>query len=73
MEGQFGTAYERLGWDKKGPASKFMKEFEAHKRDFGKSDDPSKYYELQLVMRDAPRSRYYDEAECTVRIYESVN
>lgn len=70
MESHFGDAYRSLKWEKKGPASKFMKDFESHKRDFGKSRDASRYYEMQLVMKDASESRYYDPDEGTVKVYE---
>lgn len=69
MEKRFGTAYTDLSWEKKGPASRFMREFEGHKRDFGKSTDSAKYYEMMLVM-DAPDSKYYDKSESLVKLFE---
>jgi len=70
MEKQFGTAYTNVDWVKKGPGSKFMKEFEMHKRDFGKIVDKNRYYEMALVMSDIPPTRHYDPEESTVKIYE---
>ena len=71
MEKRFGTAYTCLGWEKRGPSSRFMKDFEGHKRDFGKSTDVEKYYEMELVM-SAEDSPYYDRDESLVRLYELV-
>ncbi|EME38937.1 hypothetical protein DOTSEDRAFT_83580 [Dothistroma septosporum NZE10] len=68
METQFGDAYMNLSWQKRGPASRLMKEFEGHKRDFGNSQDPGKYYEMPCLMRDAKESKYYEE-EGIVKIY----
>lgn len=70
MEKKFGAAYISLPWQKKGPASRFMKEFEGHKRDFGKSNDPTTYYELQLVMKRVKGSKHYDSDENIVKIYQ---
>lgn len=39
MEHMFEDAYINLSWEKRGPASRLMKDFEGAKRDFGKSDD----------------------------------
>jgi hypothetical protein len=71
MEKRFGKAYTSLSWEKRGPSSRFMKEFEGHKRDFGKSNDITKYYEMELVM-NAKDSPYYDRDESLVKLYESV-
>ena len=74
MEQKFGNSYRKLSWDKKGPRSRFMKEFEGHKRDFGKHnlDDTLRYYEMPLLMKDVPESRHYDEESGLVKIYEYV-
>ena len=48
MENKFGNAYTSLSLIKKGPASRFMKDFESHKRDFGKTKDPTRYYEMYV-------------------------
>lgn len=68
MEARFGKAYTLLSWDKRGPASRLMKDFEGHKRDFGKSQDVRRVYELQLFMKTAPDSQFYDEDEGIVRL-----
>ncbi|KXS95922.1 hypothetical protein AC578_5199 [Pseudocercospora eumusae] len=71
MENKFGNAYKDLSWEKRGPASRLMKDFEAIKRDFGKSDDHLRIYEAQVYMRDAPDSDYYDEDDGIVTLHPS--
>ena len=68
MEDTFETSYTNLPWDKRGPASRFMKDFEGHKRDFGTPDDLSEIFVLNLVMKDAEDSDNYDTDDHTVRI-----
>ncbi|KXT08547.1 hypothetical protein AC579_10244 [Pseudocercospora musae] len=70
MEHKFKKNYTDLGWEKRGPASRMMKEFEGHKKDFGKSTNSRKVYEIPLWMKNAKGSRYYDDDEGIVRIYE---
>ena len=70
MGNKFGAAFTSLDWSKKGPASRFMKDFEGHKRDFGKNNDPRKKYELQLYMRGVPESAYYNDDEGLVQLYK---
>lgn len=72
METESGPSYTRLSWGKRSPSGRFMKDFESHKRDFGKSNDPWKAYEMELVMPGAPKSRYYDTDESVVKLYESA-
>ncbi|CAK1359214.1 unnamed protein product [Cercospora beticola] len=69
MEKKFGAAYTNLKWEKRGPASRLMKDFESHKRDFGKSKDAKRFYEMQLYMEDVAESKYYDEDDFMVKIY----
>lgn len=69
MEKKFGTAYTNLKWDKRGPASRLMKDFEGHKRDFGKSKDAKRYYEMQVTLKNVPESKYYDEDDGIVKIF----
>ncbi len=69
MEATFGAAYTSLSWEKRGPASRLMKDFEGAKRDFGKSDDLSMYWELTANLRGASDSRYYDEDDGVVNLY----
>lgn len=70
MEKTFGQAYKSVIWEKRAPASRFMKEFEGHKRDFGKSTDPSRYYEMELSMPRAADSKHYDSEQTMVKLYE---
>jgi hypothetical protein len=70
MKETFGPSYTNLGWEKRGPGSPLMKAFEGHKKDFGTSVTTWASYEMPLVMRDVPESRYYNESECEVRIYQ---
>ena len=65
----FGVAYTNLSWEKRGPASRLMKDFEGAKRDFGKSDDATMYWELTANMRGAQDSKYYDEDDGIVNVY----
>ncbi|GIZ37993.1 hypothetical protein CKM354_000142000 [Cercospora kikuchii] len=69
METKFGSAYTNLSWEKRGPASRLMKDFEGAKRDFGKSNDTSMYWELTALMRGAPDSRFYDQEDGIVNVY----
>lgn len=68
METKFGNAYTSLSWEKRGPASRLMKDFEGHKRDFGKSRDVRRVYELQVFMKKATDSTCYDEDEGIVKL-----
>ncbi|EME86907.1 uncharacterized protein MYCFIDRAFT_172600 [Pseudocercospora fijiensis CIRAD86] len=71
MEHKFKKAFTELPWEKRGPASRMMKDFEAHKKDFGKSTNTRKIYEVgPLVMKNAKNPKYYDEDEGIIRIYE---
>lgn len=72
MERTFGAAYTSLSWEKRGPASRLMKDFEGHKRDFGKSTNVTAYYEVQVYMKDARDSKYYDEDDGIVTVTQSV-
>ncbi|KAK5719921.1 hypothetical protein LTR15_007194 [Elasticomyces elasticus] len=70
MEKRFGDSYTRLAWDKRGPASIFMKDFESHKRDFGTPRSASDCYEMTLVMDGVQDSKYYETQTSEVKIYE---
>ncbi|KAI9675985.1 MAG: hypothetical protein M1822_008371 [Bathelium mastoideum] len=67
MSGKFGSAFDNLKYEKRGPGSAFMKDFEEHKCDFGSSDDLDHIYEIRLVM-DVPDSEYYDQDESVVKV-----
>lgn len=68
MESKFGNAYSSLPWEKRGIASRLMRGFEGHKRDFGKSRDVRRVYELQLFMKKASESAFCDEDEGIVKL-----
>lgn len=68
MSQTFGKAFDDLKFDKKGPGSRFMIEFEGHKKDFGSSTDLNKVYEINLVMPQAEESANYDSDECVVKL-----
>lgn len=72
MTCRFGTAYTDLPAKKIGPGSRFMKEFEAFKRDFGGGRNVEMKYEVPLVMRDADDSDYYDVEEAMVKFTKYV-
>lgn len=69
MKDHFGKSYTNLSWEKRGPGSTFMKAFESQKKDFGTSNDPSRVYEMMLVMKDVEDSRHYNSEESEVRVY----
>lgn len=70
MEKHFGEAFRKVSWEKKAPASGFMKDFESRKRDFGKSTHSSEWYEMELSMPSAEDSKYYNSRETMVKLYE---
>lgn len=67
MEKTFGDAYKDLAWEKRGPSSRLMREFEVIKRDFGKPHGGD-YYELEFIMQDVPDCDHYDSDEGIVNI-----
>lgn len=69
MSQVFPGHWEKVSFEKKGPGSPFMKEFEIQKRDFGSSTDPNQEFEVALVMPDVEENRYYDASECMVKFY----
>ncbi|EME80247.1 uncharacterized protein MYCFIDRAFT_189860 [Pseudocercospora fijiensis CIRAD86] len=69
MEQKFGTAYTDLSLETRGPTSRFMKDFEGFKRDFGKSSNPTKRYKLPLSLPGVPRSKHYDDTNSYVILY----
>lgn len=72
MSENFGAAFDSLPYDKKGPGSRFMKDFEGRKRDFS-SSNLSGDCEVTLRMPDAPESDFYDPEESIVTIPRRVN
>ncbi|KAF2103498.1 actin-like ATPase domain-containing protein [Rhizodiscina lignyota] len=71
MERVFREHFTNIPFEKKGPGSALMKEFELIKRDFGSSRDRNQEYELTLVMPGVEEGRYYDDSECVVKLYQS--
>lgn len=67
MSEKFGDNFDYLlSFEKKGPGSRFMKEFEAVKRDFGNSDEPHQTFEIPLNMHGVKDSDIYDTDESVV-------
>nr|OQO22529.1 hypothetical protein B0A51_09680 [Rachicladosporium sp. CCFEE 5018] len=67
MSERFGSAWGQIEERRKGPGSKFMDQWERVKRSFGDTGD-ERNSELQLIIRDAPESQYYDEEEGMVKL-----
>ncbi|KAH8730358.1 hypothetical protein GQ44DRAFT_768145 [Phaeosphaeriaceae sp. PMI808] len=66
MSKTFGKSFDNLRFEKIGPSSRFMQDFENAKRDFGTSMNVDGNYEISLVMSGVPNSSFYDTEECTV-------
>ncbi|KAJ5708930.1 hypothetical protein N7493_010264 [Penicillium malachiteum] len=60
MARTFKSAWESLKPERKGSGSRFMREFEGYKRDFGTPSTLNKTFELDLVIPNAPESEYYN-------------
>jgi hypothetical protein len=67
MSSTFGSSFDNLPFGLIGPGSKFMKEFEITKRDFGSSSRRNEIFEIPLVMREVEESANYDPDEGNVR------
>lgn len=68
MSNNFGAQYDQLRAEKTGPGSRFMKDFEQHKHDFGSSKNLDDPYEVNLVMHGAGSSQFYDPDESVVKL-----
>jgi len=68
MSRTFGKAFDNLKFEKIGPGSPFMKNFESCKRNFGSSSDLDQDYDINLVMSDAPNSDFYNREEWEVKL-----
>jgi molecular chaperone DnaK (HSP70) len=66
MSSRFGADFDNLPFEKKGPGSRFMKEFEDHKRNFGTARAEEEY-ELTLFMPQRHNSHNYDSDEGMVK------
>ncbi|KAI9866990.1 MAG: hypothetical protein M1813_000388 [Trichoglossum hirsutum] len=73
MSNKFGDKFNNLPFSNKGPGSRFMKEFECCKRDYGSNSDVE--YEFTLVMKDVEDSEFYDADQGLVKMHRqwSVN
>jgi molecular chaperone DnaK (HSP70) len=68
MSSTFGQNFDTMKFEKIGPGSRFMKDFESHKRDFGYSDNLDHVYEINLVIPFARDSEVYDTDECIIKL-----
>jgi hypothetical protein len=67
MSSTFGTVFDNLPFGLKGPGSRFMKEFEIVKRDFGSNSRHDETFEIPLAMRGVEESVNYEPEEGNVR------
>lgn len=67
MKERFGSAWDQIEERRKGAGSNFMEKWEKVKRSFGESGD-DRVQELQLNIRGAPDSQWYNEEEGMVRL-----
>jgi hypothetical protein len=67
MSSTFGSAFDGLAFGLRGPGSRFMKEFEMAKRDFGSSSRRDEIFEIPLVMQDVEESENYEPEEGNVK------
>jgi hypothetical protein len=65
MSRRFGKTFEDLPFSQKGPGSRFMTQFEIHKKSFGLSD-VRENYEIGPIRLNVPGSEYFDEDERSV-------
>ena len=64
----FGQRFEELKFEKIGPGSRFMKDFESNKRDFGYSSNLDQVFEINLVIPGASDSEHYNSEESVVKL-----
>jgi len=67
MANTFGEAFTRIPFERRGPGSKFMQEFEFCKRDFGLDGDVLEEKRVQLPMIGVEDSEHYDAEEGLVK------
>jgi hypothetical protein len=72
MSKRFGKSFEDLPFSQKGPGSRFMTNFETHKKSFGLSDDRENR-EIGPIRLDVPGSEYFDEDERSVILTQLVS
>lgn len=68
MSEKFGKAFDGLSFEKRGPGSRFMRDFENCKHDFGFGDGEEQGFEIHLVMPGVEGHEFYDEEEAVVKI-----
>ncbi|KAE9968849.1 hypothetical protein EG328_007201 [Venturia inaequalis] len=68
MEECFDDDFKNLPFDRVGPGSRFMQEFESRKRDFGADDEVDDDYEISLVMPGVRTSKHYDSRKSVVKL-----
>lgn len=73
MSQKFGKAFDNINPDKKRPGSRFMKEFEGHKRDFGSLSQTDQKFEVELVIPGVKDSDIYDKDNSIVKIDRSAS
>ncbi|KAF2102746.1 actin-like ATPase domain-containing protein [Rhizodiscina lignyota] len=66
MSDTFGAAFDSVPFPKKGPGSKFMREFESIKVNFG-SETVDQTYEIPLLLRGVQSCPNYDMEETMVK------
>ncbi|KAJ5673177.1 hypothetical protein N7507_002304 [Penicillium longicatenatum] len=64
MSRTFGSAFDKVSFEKRGPGSRFMKDFEGLKRDFGASNQLD-LFEVDLPMPGVSDPEHYDSENCT--------
>ncbi|ORY07257.1 hypothetical protein BCR34DRAFT_603919 [Clohesyomyces aquaticus] len=57
----FGAAFTSLPFEKRGPGSQFMNQFENHKRDFGLQHNSTAPFEVELVLEGVTSPHYNAE------------
>lgn len=67
MRKKFGSAFDAVPLEKKGPGSKFMEEFEVLKSGFGEGQGIDDVVELTLRM-DLGESESYDPDDRTIKL-----
>lgn len=72
MARRFGSSFNDIAFDLKGPGSRFMQSFEVVKRDFGYSDDDS-VKEIGPINLRLEDSEHYDSDERMVKLTKCVN
>jgi hypothetical protein len=70
MAMKFGQRFADLDFQKKGPGSSFMKEFESLKKDFSTKYDEDMEFRVPLVMDGVENPQHYDSQMLEVIFYK---